>query len=39
MNLQTERTQYEAPTTETLWSRLKKALGPVAVVGVLIAAT
>ncbi len=37
MNLQTERTQYEAPTTETLWSRLKKALGPVAVVGVLIA--
>ena len=30
MNLQTEQTEYEAPKTETGWSRLKKALGPVA---------
>src|SRR5437867_10236205 len=37
MNIQTERTQFEAPKTETAWSRLKKALGPVAVVGVVIA--
>src|SRR5690349_16448260 len=37
MNLQTEQTQYEAPKTETAWSRIRKALGPVAVVGVVIA--
>src|SRR5438034_10077977 len=37
MNLQTEQTQYEPPKTETAWSRIKKALGPVAVVGVVIA--
>ena len=37
MNLQTEREQYKPPTTETAWSRIKKALGPIAVVGVLIA--
>ena len=37
-NVQTERTEeYKAPTEETAWSRLKKALGPVAVVGVFIA--
>src|SRR5947207_2728268 len=37
MNLQTEQTEYEAPKTETAWSRVKKAFGPVAVVGVVIA--
>src|ERR1700757_5395447 len=37
MNLQTEQTDYEAPKTETAWSRIKKALGPFAVVGVVIA--
>jgi Zn-dependent protease len=38
VNLQTERTeQYKPPTEETGWSRIKKALGPVAVVGVAIA--
>src|SRR5204863_7705634 len=37
MNLQTEQTEYEAPKTETAWSRVKKGLGPVAVVGVVIA--
>src|SRR5438094_2096894 len=37
MNLQTEETQYEPPKTETAWSRIKKALGPITVVGVLIA--
>src|SRR5213082_1818105 len=37
MNLQTEQTHYEPPKTETAWSRIKKALGPVAVVGVVIA--
>src|SRR5438093_9292618 len=37
MNLQTEQTQYEPPKTETAWSRIKKALGPVAVVGVVVA--
>src|SRR5438876_10484066 len=37
MNLQTGQTQYEAPKTETAWSRIKKALGPLAVVGVVIA--
>src|SRR5438876_6648936 len=37
MNLQTGQTQYEAPKTETAWSRIKKALGPLAVVGIVIA--
>src|SRR2546427_9679897 len=37
MNLQTEQTEYEAPKTETAWSRVKKALGPITVVGVVIA--
>src|SRR2546430_4260399 len=38
MNLQTEKTEeYKAPSTEPAWSRVKKALGPVAVVGVVIA--
>src|SRR5438034_7703938 len=38
VNVQTERTEdYKAPTEETAWSRIKKALGPVAVVGVVIA--
>src|SRR6266545_5998552 len=37
MNLQTETRQFEPPKTETAWSRIKKALGPIAVVGVLIA--
>src|SRR5437667_3229783 len=37
MKLQTEETQFEPPKTETAWSRIKKALGPIAVVGVLIA--
>src|SRR6266446_6891429 len=38
VNVQTERTEdYKAPTEETAWSRMKKALGPVAVVGVVIA--
>src|SRR5438094_5535429 len=37
MNLQTEETQYEPPKTETAWSRIKKALGPISVVGILIA--
>ncbi len=37
MNLQTETSQFEPPKTETAWSRVKKALGPIAVVGVLIA--
>ena len=37
MNLQTETSQFESPKTETAWSRIKKALGPIAVVGVLIA--
>src|SRR5947207_7883306 len=37
MNLQTEKTEFEAPKTETAWSRVKKALGPLTVVGVLIA--
>src|SRR5438128_1384282 len=33
MNLQTGQTQYEAPKTETAWSRVKKALGPLTVGG------
>src|SRR5213079_2109181 len=38
MNVQTERTEeYKAPTEETAWSRIRKALGPVAVVGLAIA--
>src|SRR5205809_4938421 len=37
MNLQTEQTEYEAPKTETAWSRIKTALGPISVVGILIA--
>ncbi|HJX82348.1 MAG TPA: site-2 protease family protein, partial [Candidatus Udaeobacter sp.] len=37
MNLQTEQTQYEAPKAETAWSRVKKALAPLGVIGVLIA--
>ncbi len=38
VNVQTERTEdYKAPTEETAWSRIKKALGPIAVVGVVIA--
>src|SRR4029450_8864833 len=38
MDLQTEKAEeYRAPTEETTWSRVKKALGPLAVVGVVIA--
>ena len=38
VNVQTERSEdYKAPTEETAWSRVKKALGPIAVVGVVIA--
>ena len=38
VNLQTERTpEYQAPTEETAWSRIKKALGPFAVIGIVIA--
>ena len=37
MNLQPESTQLAAPRTETAWSRVKKALGPVAVAGALVA--
>ncbi|PYL22083.1 MAG: hypothetical protein DMF44_12190, partial [Verrucomicrobia bacterium] len=38
VNVQTARTEeYKAPTEETAWSRIKKALGPIAVVGVVIA--
>lgn len=37
MNLQSESTQLEAPRTETAWSRIKKALGPVAVGAALVA--
>jgi Zn-dependent protease len=37
MNLQTETSQFEPPKTETAWSRVKKALGPIAVIGILIA--
>src|SRR5881398_3943790 len=38
MNLQTGTTEeYKAPSVETGWSRVKKALGPIAVVGVVIA--
>src|SRR3954469_16638860 len=38
VNVQTEKAeQYKPPTEETTFSRIKKALGPVAVVGVVIA--
>src|SRR6478609_4923147 len=37
VNVQTEAEDYKAPSEETAWSRIKKALGPVAVVGVVIA--
>jgi Zn-dependent protease len=37
MNLRPESTQFAAPRTETAWSRIKKALGPVAVAGALVA--
>ena len=38
MNLQTEPIEeYKAPAEETAWSRVKKALAPLGVVGVLIA--
>jgi Zn-dependent protease len=37
MNLQPESTQLAAPRTETAWSRIKKALGPVAVAAALVA--
>src|SRR5690242_8685351 len=37
MDLQTQQTEYEPPKTETGWSRVKKAFGPIAVVGVVIA--
>jgi Type IV secretory pathway, TrbL components len=38
VNVQAEKAEeYKAPTEETAWSRIKKALGPVAVVGVVIA--
>ena len=38
VDVQPERTaEYKAPTEETGWSRIKKALGPIAVVGVVIA--
>src|SRR6266480_2882987 len=38
MDLQTEKAEeYKAPSEETAWSRVKKAFGPIAVVGVVIA--
>ncbi|MBO0696573.1 MAG: site-2 protease family protein, partial [Verrucomicrobia bacterium] len=38
MNLQTPPTEeYKAPSEETAWSRVKKALAPLAVIGVMIA--
>src|SRR5256712_3460967 len=37
MNKETQSTEFAPPRTETGWSRIKKALGPVAVVGVVIA--
>src|SRR3982751_6923054 len=38
VNVQTEKAeQYKPPTEETAWSRVKKALGPIGVVGVVIA--
>src|SRR5881296_813501 len=37
MNKETQSTEFAPPRTETGWSRIKKALGPVAIVGVVIA--
>src|SRR5437868_10041245 len=37
MNNERQSTEFAPPRTETGWSRIKKALGPVAVVGVVIA--
>jgi Zn-dependent protease len=38
VNVQTEKAgEYKAPTEETAWSRIRKALGPIAVVGIVIA--
>src|SRR6478672_4396265 len=38
MNLQTQPTEeYKAPSEETAWSRVKKAVAPLAVIGVVIA--
>src|SRR4029077_19857116 len=37
MNGETQGTEFAAPQRETFWTRTKKALGPVAVVGVVIA--
>src|SRR3989442_14363661 len=37
MNKETQSTEFAPPRTETGWSRIKKALGPLAVVGVVIA--
>jgi Zn-dependent protease len=37
VNIQTESRQLEPPKIETAWSRVKKAFGPITVVGVLIA--
>jgi len=37
MNGETQGTEFAAPQRETFWSRTKKALGPFAVVGVVIA--
>src|ERR1700748_316119 len=37
MDLQTEKTEeYKAPSEETAWSRVKKALGPIAVGGTML---
>jgi Zn-dependent protease len=37
VNVQSERTEeYKAPTEETAWSRIRKALAPMAIVGILI---
>jgi Zn-dependent protease len=37
MNNETHSTEFAPPRTETAWSRIKKALGPLAVVGIVIA--
>ncbi|PYK39084.1 MAG: site-2 protease family protein [Verrucomicrobia bacterium] len=37
MNSQTQSTEFAGPQRETFWRRLKKTLGPVAVIGVVIA--
>ena len=37
VNVQTEKAeQYQPPAEETTWSRIKKTLGPIGVVGVVI---